>query len=68
MPNTVPLDLQIRCVQREIGLRHKVYPNRISTGRMKPAQAKAEIEAMEAVLDTLQTLMASSDAKPGLLI
>lgn len=68
MHNVVPLDVQIKCIQREIGLRHRVYPNRVLTGRMKQHQADAEIRAMEGVLMTLQALMESNEAKPGLLV
>ena len=41
-------------VQREIAMRKKVYPGLIAKGKMTEADAAHRIEAMEAVLQTLQ--------------
>ena len=49
----VTLENQIRCVQREIGLRERVYPKWVRDGKMKERVAQYEIEAMKAVLATL---------------
>ncbi len=64
----VPLDVQIACVKRELHLRASVYPRRIAQGRMTQRKATEEMQAMEAVLVTLQGLLHSADAKPGLLV
>lgn len=50
----IPLDAQIACVEREIRLRERVYPNWIAHGRMTKAKADSEIATMRAVLDTLR--------------
>jgi hypothetical protein len=56
MDDPVPLADQIRCVGRELGLRRRVYPKWIASGRMKQDDADREIAAMEAVLATLKDL------------
>lgn len=50
----VTLEQQIKCVTREIGMRKRVYPRWVSTGRMKKEEMEREIAAMEAVLATLK--------------
>lgn len=40
---------KLRAIQREIGWRKKVYPNRVLTGRMKQREADWEIRIMEAI-------------------
>ena len=49
----INIDDQIKCVQRELGLRQRLYPRWTSEGRMTADQAAKEINAMKAVLDTL---------------
>jgi hypothetical protein len=48
---------QIACVRRELALRRNVYPKFILQGRMTPDKAVDEIDAMEAVLRTLEALI-----------
>jgi hypothetical protein len=48
-------DLQ-RCAKRELGWRRKVYPNRVLTGRMTPAEAEAEITKMEVIAEHFAAL------------
>lgn len=55
-PGVVPLNLQIKCVAREVAMRKNYYPKAIAKGRMKEEEAQREIERMEAVLHTLQAL------------
>lgn len=55
-PEQVSIERQIKCVQRELKLRRRVYPNRIETGRMSPAYAMEEIAVMRAVLATLEAV------------
>lgn len=40
---------KLRAVRREIMWRKKVYPNRVTTGRMRKAEADWEIAIMEAI-------------------
>ena len=50
----IPIAEQIKCVEREIELRRRVYPRRIADRRMSQAQADKQIAAMSAVLDSLK--------------
>lgn len=52
----IPLDAQIKCVQREITFRKRVYGRRVSLGRMSEVFADQQIRLMKAVLKTLQEL------------
>ncbi len=52
----IPLEAQIKCVQREITFRRRVYSRRVSMGRMSEVFADQQIKLMEAVLKTLQEL------------
>ncbi len=56
-PNAeIPLEAQIKCVQREITFRKRVYARRISMGRMSPIFANQQVELMQSVLKTLEGL------------
>ena len=46
----ITLEDQKKCVQREIGMRKRVYPSWTLSGKMHPDKAEYEI----AVLETLQ--------------
>ena len=54
----MPPDLaaQIACVERELRLRHKVYPRLVQQGKMTPPQAQHELLTMASVLRTLRDL------------
>jgi hypothetical protein len=52
------ITMQIECVQRELKMRKRVYPYRITKGSMTDAFAAREVACMEAVLDTLQAVRA----------
>lgn len=52
----IPLAAQIKCVEREIAMRMRVYPRRVSVGRMTQAAADDETACMRAVLATLRGL------------
>ncbi len=52
----IPLVAQIKCVQREIAFRRRVYARRVSMGRMSEVFADQQIKLMGAVLKTLQEL------------
>jgi hypothetical protein len=52
----IPLEPQIKCVEREIKFRRRVYARRISQGRMSEVFADQQLKLMEAVLETLKGL------------
>lgn len=56
MSDLLPLTVadQIKCVEREIAMRKRVYPRWVETGKMKLDQSEYQIAAMEAVLATLK--------------
>jgi hypothetical protein len=56
---SVPLPEQIECVERELGMRQRVYDRRVADGKMTRALADRELARMTAVLATLQGLEAS---------
>ena len=45
---------QIKCVERELNMRRRVYPSWVERERMTQQKADYEISAMEAVLSTLK--------------
>jgi len=50
----ITIEDQIKAVEREIGMRRRVYPNWVASKRMSQEKADKEIAAMEAVLETLK--------------
>lgn len=48
------LEQQIRCVEREIGMRQRVYPNWINAKKMSAGKAEYEIQMMQEVLKSLK--------------
>lgn len=52
----IPLESQIKCVEREIKFRKRVYARRISLGKMSEVFADQQIKLMTAVLATLTEL------------
>lgn len=65
----IPLRLQAECAQRELAMRHRVYPGRVKRQQMTEAEAASEIDTMRAIRDTLrlfaehETAMRSALAK-----
>jgi hypothetical protein len=55
------IDELIKCAEREVGMRKRVYPRWVEQGRMKEAKAAAEIAMMGAIVAELRKLA------PGLL-
>lgn len=49
----VTLDEQIACVDRELGMRRKLYPRWVASGKLTQANADAELWRLEAVRETL---------------
>ena len=52
----ISLATQLNCARRELALRRSAYPGWIAKGKMTPAQADAEINAMAAIVETLEKL------------
>ena len=50
------IDEQIACVKRELAMRRNVYPKWVQSEKMTQAKAESEINAMAAVLETLQAV------------
>ncbi len=50
---------KLRCVLREIGYRKHVYRRRVADGFMTEAQAKREIELMEAIVIDYRAMAAA---------
>lgn len=49
----ISINEQFRCVEREIALRRRVYPKLISSGKMSQQAADYQLQAMCAVLKSL---------------
>jgi hypothetical protein len=47
---------QLRCAERELKLRKRVYPRRIEAQRMTQDLADREVRMMEAIVGTLEAL------------
>jgi hypothetical protein len=46
----------LACVNREIKMRERVYPERVASGRMLKGKAQYELRVMRAVLDVIAAL------------
>jgi hypothetical protein len=57
MSIAVPLTDQIKCAKRELAIRESVYPKWVQSGRMKREVAAYEIDAMRAVVASLEALL-----------
>lgn len=55
----IALEQQIKAVEREIGMRLRVYPAWVRGGKMSQEKADHELAAMRAVLVTLKGLAES---------
>lgn len=58
---TPDLAAQIRCIERELALRKRVYPRLLKNGTLTQHMAAHELLTMEAVLATLQALRAQQE-------
>lgn len=56
MESNITIDDMIKCVEREIGMRMRVYPRWIEQHKMSIEKADLEIRTMQAVLDRLKKL------------
>ena len=50
----VSIDDQIKCAERELDMRQRVYPNLVRNQKMTVANAEKEVTAMFAIIDTLR--------------
>ena len=50
----VSIDDQIKCAERELDMRQRVYPNLVRNGKITEATAEKEVTAMFAIIDTLR--------------
>lgn len=48
------LEALIKCANRETTMRKRVYPNRVSMGKMSKKQMEKEIEMMNDIAELLQ--------------
>jgi hypothetical protein len=58
------LAAQIACIEREIGMRERVYPRWVQLGRIPADKADYEIACMKALLARLEQLQ--DERAPGL--
>nr|DAG88528.1 MAG TPA: hypothetical protein [Herelleviridae sp.] len=49
----ISIQEQIKCVEREIAMRKRVYPNLVIRGKMTTGEKDKQIAAMQAVYNTL---------------
>lgn len=52
----VPLEDQIASARRELALRKRMYPIWVTAKRINPLKAETEIDAMAAIVETLEGL------------
>lgn len=57
----VPLHELVDAAQRELAMRHRVYPGRIKAGKMTEAEAAVEIDRMRALRDLARFVMEHED-------
>jgi len=50
------LQEQILCIKRELGMRKRVYPKWVHIGKMQQSTSDKEIQCMQDVLNTLETI------------
>lgn len=61
MESNITIDDMIKCVEREIGMRMRVYPRWIEQHKMSIEKADLEIRTMQEVLDRLKKLREQDD-------
>jgi hypothetical protein len=62
----IPLEEQLLCAKRELGMRRRVYGRMVREGRMAEHAAEREIGCMEAICKTLQYLIDQEGEQPSL--
>ena len=61
-----PLGEMIACIDRELGMREKVYPRWVEAGKLTPAKAARELVLMRAVRERLLVAEAEHTVLSGL--
>lgn len=56
MNNDITIDQMVQCVDREIGMRERVYPRWVEQKKMLQATADLELARMRAVRDLLLSI------------
>lgn len=64
MTDSYSISEQIKCVEREIDMRKRVYPRLIISGKMTQGQADRELDLMKAVYQTLHIVNQKHLLKP----
>ncbi|WP_338822137.1 hypothetical protein WDM22_38625 [Bradyrhizobium septentrionale] len=59
---------KLRCVERELGYRRRVYTRLVERGKMSEPQRHQEIKLMEAILEDYRQLAADEDRELPLFI
>jgi hypothetical protein len=59
----ISLEAQLKEAKREIALRHKCYPAWITAKRLNQFKAEDQLAAMEAIIRTLERVIAQSSPK-----
>ena len=54
--NDITIEQMIACVEREIGMRERVYPRWVEQKKLLQATADQELARMRAVLDLLMSI------------
>ena len=63
---TITIFDQIACIEREIGIRERIYPRWVDKGKLTQQAANLELERMRAVLDTLRrSMLILAEREPG---
>lgn len=52
----IPLDDQIKCLERELKLRKRLFPKWVEAKKMTASQSTRELQSMEACLLTMKRL------------
>ncbi len=50
------IERMIRCAERELGMRAKVYPGRVTKGSMNAKAAEDEMRAMAGIVNVLKAV------------
>mgnify|MGYP001574489619 CR=1 FL=1 len=64
---TISLERQLACAKREVAQRQRVDQRLVETQRMTRSEANEEIAVMQAIIVTLQTLIAQQQPQQSLL-
>jgi hypothetical protein len=54
----MPVAEMLKCAERELALRKRVYPNLVRRGKMTVTQSDYELKTMERIADHFRTLAA----------